>query len=295
MLRTIELCGSLKDFGGPFVFDVKTVQEAVHALTVQIHGLTAAIRGGEFLVYADKAQLEESETAFDLGQTRHIRIVPVPVGSKNNGVFKVILGAALLGVGLAAAGGALGHAGAFLGIAKSTWITMGAGMMLNGIGQMISPSPVMTTGDSEKSDSKTSYLFNSAVNVCEEGNCVPVVYGTAYCGSLVISSGYSVDDVDIALDNVSGLTLKGGAESIKAQWNAVKGAYDYEIRWTGPVSGSKTTDKTSGTENDLPAGEYTVSVRARSGSVTSKNWTSAKTTVKESTTSEGDGPGDGDN
>lgn len=283
MLRQLVLEGSLAQFGGPFTFDVASVQEAVHALTSQIKGTYRAIRQGEFLVFADDVQLEEDETCFDLGSVSRIRIVPVPTGSKNQGVFKVILGVALLGVGLAVGAGLIGAKSAFLGIASKTWITMGAGMALSGIGMMISPSPSMSVGDNEKADNKTSYLFNSAVNICEEGNVVPVVYGKAYCGSIVVSSGQSVDDVDITLDNVTALNVTGGVRYIRASWTTVSGAHDYKVKWTGPEDGSMTTTSTSGRKTGIAPGEYTVSVLARNGSVTSKNWTSAPVTVDDYT------------
>ena len=296
MLRQLVLEGSLAQFGGPFVFDVATVQEAVHALTSQIRGAYAAIRKGEFLVYADDVPLEENEVGFDLGSVAKVRVVPVPVGSKNGGVFKVILGVALLGVGLAVGTGGLAL-GALGTISQGTLITMGAGMMLSGIGQMLSPSPSMSVGDSEKADNKTSYLFSGAVNVCEEGNCVPVVYGKAYCGSIVVSSGQSVDDVDITLGNVTGLTATGGIRRITARWSAVSGAHDYKVKWTGPEDGSMTTTSTSGTKTGLTAGDYTVSVQARNGSVTSKNWTTATAIVTDYSggggEDEGGGGGDG--
>ena len=294
MLRQLVLEGSLAQFGGPFTFDVASVQEAVHALTSQIKGTYRAIRKGEFLVFADDVQLEEDETCFDLGSVSRIRIVPVPTGSKNQGVFKVILGVALLGVGLAVGAGLIGAKSAFLGIASKTWITMGAGMALSGIGMMISPSPSMSVGDSEKADNKTSYLFNSAVNICEEGNVVPVVYGKAYCGSIVVSSGQSVDDVDITLGNVTGLTATGGIRRITASWTAVSGAHDYKVKWTGPEDGSMTTTSTSGTKTGLPEGDYTVSVQARNGSITSKNWATASATVTDYSGGGGDEGGGGD-
>ena len=56
MLRQLVLEGSLAQFGGPFTFDVASVQEAVHALTSQIKGTYRAIRQGEFLVFADDVQ-----------------------------------------------------------------------------------------------------------------------------------------------------------------------------------------------------------------------------------------------
>lgn len=284
MLRTLVLEGSLAQFGGPFVFDVSSVQEAVHALTIQVKGAYAAIRKGEFLVFADEIPLDEDEVGFNLGSAGSIRIVPVPVGSKRGGIFKVILGVALLGVGLAVGAGA----GALLGIKAATFTMMGAGMLLNGIGMMLSPSPSMSIGDNEKANDKSSYLFNSAVNVCEEGNCIPVVYGKAYSGSIVVSSGLSCDAVDTSLANVTGLKLTAGYGYINASWSKVKGAYDYLVSWTGPQKGSLTTTGTSGRKNGLKSGKYTVSVIARNGSVQSKKAASGTVTVPTWSTSGSD-------
>lgn len=289
MLRQLVLQGSLAQFGGPYLFDVSSVQEAVHALTTQVKGAYGAIRRGEFTVFADELQLDENEIGFSLGAVQRIRVVPVPAGSKRQGVFKVILGVALLGVGLA-----VGTTGSFLGLKAASWFTMGAGMVLNGVAQMLSPMPSMSTGDNEKANERQSYVFNSPVNVCEEGHCIPVVYGKAYSGSIVASSGLSVDDVDLSLDDVTGFSASGGVGRISASWTAVSGARDYQVKWTGPANGSTATTRTSVTKLGLPAGNYTVSVLARNGSLTSKNWKSASAEVTASGGGGGGGNDGGD-
>ena len=195
MMREIVLHGSLTQFGTRYRFDVVSVHEAVRALTAQIKGFYAAVRQGEFRVIAGDMLLDETELALDLGRTETIHIVPVPAGSKDRGIFKVVLGVALLGVGFAvgAAGGAAAGA-TFLGIKSGTWLMMGAGMMLNGIGQMLSPSP--TAESNEKADERPSYVFNSPLNITEEGNCIPLAYGECFCSTLVISSGFDVSDAE---------------------------------------------------------------------------------------------------
>lgn len=193
MMREVVLHGALEKFGRSFYFDVKTVQEAVHALTSQVRGLYKTIRSGEFRVLADHIELGESEISMDLGLVQKIHITPVPVGSKDGGVFKVILGVALLGVGFAIGASATIGGGLFAGLSGKTFLMLGAGFMLNGIGQMLSPTPTVSTNES--ADDKPSYIFTSPLNITEEGNCIPCAYGSPYCSTLVISSGFSVDDV----------------------------------------------------------------------------------------------------
>ena len=148
MIRTVVLHGGLASFGGSYAVDVRSVREAVYALTTQIKGLYRAIRAGEFLVKADESiSLDESELDFDLGRVSRIDIIPVPVGSKRQGLLKVILGVALIGVGFAVGLGTTISGGMLAGLSGKTFLMLGAGMFMSGIGQMISPSP---TADSNE-------------------------------------------------------------------------------------------------------------------------------------------------
>lgn len=196
MMRELVLHGALGErFGARYRLDVATAREAVHALVCQLDGLRRAILRGEFQVLADEdSYLGEDEIDLELGRVKRVHLVPVPAGSKRAGVLKVILGVALLGIGLGiGAPNVISH-GLFAGLAGKTFITLGAGFMLNGIGQMLSPSPTLESR--EKPDDRPSYLFSSPINITEEGNCVPVAYGSPFCSTLVISSGYSTEGVN---------------------------------------------------------------------------------------------------
>lgn len=197
-LKKIVLHGYLKEFGVSFDLDVSTPAEAVRALRVQIKGFEAAIRKGEFRVIRGKNKLknaiEERELLATFGRAEKLHIVPVAIGSKNNGLLKVILGVALIGVSFAVGAGALGAQGALFGIKAGTFLTLGAGMLLNGIGQMLSPTP--ETESNESPASRPSYMFGGAQNLTQEGNIIPVAYGKkVWCGSLVVSAGMDVQEV----------------------------------------------------------------------------------------------------
>ena len=192
MLRTVVLHGYLaEEFGNTFHLDAQTPAEIIRALSVQLRGFAQRVRAGEFFVVRGEEKIEETGLIMTLGSCAELHIVPVANGSKNNGVLKVILGVVLIGVGFAVAGafsgGALNMSATLLGMSAKTFITLGAGMFLNGLGQMLSPTP--TVDSNESPDSRPSFLFSGAINLSEEGNVIPVAYGAPWCGSLVSSSG----------------------------------------------------------------------------------------------------------
>lgn len=287
MMREVVLHGALgAEFGERFRVDVETVQEAVHALTCQIRGLYRAILRGEFQVIADETTyFDELEVILSLGKVEKIHIVPVPAGSKRAGVLKVILGVALIGIGFAVGwGNTIGH-GLLAGMSGKTFMMLGAGFFLNGVGQMMSPSPTLESN--EKPNDRPSYLFSSPVNIGEEGNCLPVAYGAPYCSTLTVSSGYDTEGVELSLDNVTGLTATAGIGQITASWQAVSGAADYLVKLTGPHSAAWAATRTSTMKRGLPAGNYTISVTARNGSLTSQNPATATAVVTQGSSSGG--------
>lgn len=191
MLRTVNLHGNLAElYGRDFSLDISTAAEAVRALCTQLRGFRQTLAKGEYQVLVGGACLDETEIQMEILSTAPIDIVPVPTGSKDSGVLKVILGVALIGIGVWAVGtnGLFGVSA----LSKSTVIAMGAGLALNGLGLMLSPTPTLES--SESADDMPSYVFSSALNITEEGNCIPLCYGVFMCGSLVTGSGLSVKD-----------------------------------------------------------------------------------------------------
>lgn len=157
----------------------------------QIKGFRKRIRDGEFQIirgkYKTKNYLDEDELDYRDNYTEY-HLIPVPNGSKRSGVLKVVLGIAMIGIGWAAVGAA--HAvGAHSAMWMKSLIMGGAGMVLNGVSQMISPAPSLDNGTSEGAATAQSFVFSSAQNVAEEGNIIPVVYGKFWTGSLVLSAG----------------------------------------------------------------------------------------------------------
>ncbi|KGA39407.1 phage tail assembly protein [Pectobacterium odoriferum] len=189
-LKTIRLYGVLgATFGRVHHLAVESRQEAIKALSVIIPGfekflLTSKSRGLTYAVFDGKRNLSKDELDFNV--SKEIRIAPVVIGSKQNGLFQTILGATLLAVAIFAPWGTAFAYSNFLG-------ALGGSMMLGGIVQMLTP---MQGGISmrESPDNKPSYAFGGPVNSIAQGNPVPILYGRRRIGGAIISAGIYAED-----------------------------------------------------------------------------------------------------
>jgi len=73
---------------------------------------------------------------------------------------------------------------------------VGAGLILIGVAQMISPTP-KPPGLREQNDAirLESNAFSGIVNATRQGVAVPIAYGRVFAGSVVLSAGLDVDQV----------------------------------------------------------------------------------------------------
>jgi predicted phage tail protein len=149
----------------------------------------AIFRGKENL---SKDQLTEPCHGYD------IRIAPVILGAKKNGIVNIIVGAVIIIVGVV------------YGVYTEDWATagkiiyFGATVAVGGLIQMLTPRP-KTLGTGDNPDNQASYSFNGPVNTQAQGNPVPVLYGKMWVGSAVVSAGMDVkDDVLVPTSGVTG-------------------------------------------------------------------------------------------
>jgi len=199
--RTVRLYGRLGAlFGRQFKLhlDSNTPAEAIAALCSQIRGFRAYLssakdRGMGFAVFVGKRNLKEDELSAPAG-AEDIRIAPILLGSKNGGLFNVILGAVLIVVGVV---------GNMYGGWGTPFIQAGIGMMTSGVVQLLSPQP-KGLKNADRPDNQPSYVFNGAVNTQAQGNPVPVLYGRMIVGSAVVSAGIHAEDYAPATAGVGG-------------------------------------------------------------------------------------------
>lgn len=225
-MRTIHLYGPLAaEFGQIIRLEVATAAEAVLAMGVVLgRRFTEILRQGEWHIVAGEA-LEQGEDfgdpalfRFGLGK-RDLHLLPAIVGSSGGGgIFKAVLGVAILAAAVSFApaaatwalpaeyGGATGVVGGMGAEAISAFgmtvtygnIAMsGLVMALGGLSQMLTSTPTQSSSYSsrEDADSQTSFLFNGAKNTVEQGNPVSVCYGRFQVGGTIISAGIEVEEV----------------------------------------------------------------------------------------------------
>lgn len=207
MLKTIKLYGVLgKKFGKEFKLAVESTREAVKALSVQVPGfeqfmLTAHEHGLTFAVFQDDENISEDQIDFETG-AKVIKIVPKVIGAGGNGgVLQLVLGAVLI-----VAGFWTGGATSNLGIAL---IGAGAGMVVGGIAQMLTPK--VDAQDQNQDGNRSNKGFGGAVTTILQGNPVPILYGQREVGGFIVNAGqFAVDTFSSADAGFTGGGSSGG-------------------------------------------------------------------------------------
>jgi len=199
-LNTVRLYGVLgARFGRVHRLAVGSTAEAVRALCVLYKGFEQFLmesrdRGMGFAVFLGKTNVGEEHLLMNTQQD--IRIAPILMGSKNGGIFSIILGAALIGVSFLIPGAGMLAAGLF---------NAGLAMALGGVVQLLSPQP-KDRKSKDKPENEPNYAFNGPINTEAQGNCVPVAYGRPWTGSAVVSAGIQSDDVYVPVKTPLDLT-----------------------------------------------------------------------------------------
>lgn len=190
-MKTVKLLGELgKEFGKSFKLEVSSPAEAVRALCINFpafkkHLIDSGERGVAYKVLVGKEALTCDDLHNPSGKDV-IRIVPVLQGAGGGGVVQTIIGAALVALSFVP----------FLAPIAPYLMSAGIAMMIGGVVQMLSPTPNLSSQDSNNQpDNKPSYTFNGAVNTSAQGYPVPIGYGRMMVGSAVISGGITVEEL----------------------------------------------------------------------------------------------------
>ena len=207
MLRKVRLYGQLAKFVGRTVLeaDLSTTAEVVRMLIANFPALEEHMADQHYRVLVGERALTLDELHLPVGQ-EEIKIVPVVVGAGGNAGLTILAGVALVALSFVSFGGtafagAAGASGIFGGTSaafgSSALFFIGAGLVLTGISQAISPVPAIPQGpDTEQDPRKSqSYSFSGVQNTSRGGTPVPIVYGKTLTGSVVISAG--IDTVQV--------------------------------------------------------------------------------------------------
>ncbi|MEL7937687.1 tail assembly protein [Pseudomonas delhiensis] len=191
MMTTIRLYGVLgTKFGRVHqrLLESHTVREALDALKYTIEGFEkfmarAEANGLTFAVFRGGNNLGEDE--LDMTGTEDIRIAPIIIGSKRDGLFQTILGGALIAIGYFSVG--------TLSAVGVGMMQAGAALALGGVVQMLSPQPKGLKSRQDPANTP-SYAFGGPVNTIAQGNPVGILYGRRRIGGAIISAGIHAED-----------------------------------------------------------------------------------------------------
>ena len=204
MLRKVKLYGELAKFVGHKEFEVQvdTVGKAVSFLIHNFPGIESYMSPKYYQVKVGNYAIDRNEIGYPVGK-EDIHFIPMISGA-GRGVGKLLLGAVLIGIAIAApgAGFAFGSKGVgFIatGAAPNALMAaignIGIGLTLMGVSEMLFPLPEPQKFNSEE-DPQLSFNFSGVQNTSRAGTPVPIVYGEIITGSVVISAAVDTNQVE---------------------------------------------------------------------------------------------------
>ena len=208
-MKVVKVYGALRKRLGQcrFEFDVATPAQAVKALCVNFPGLEKWLIDSEkdgvgYRVAVSKEKVTEQDVSpllMPFSEREVFSITPVVAGA-GRGAGQFLLGAALIAASFAFPGGGAFSFYSYSGVAAGSGAMtaigtavsyLGAGLVLQGIANVISPQPPSTALD--EAVQLESFTFSNVVNTSRQGMPVPIAYGRVFAGSAVLSSGLDVD------------------------------------------------------------------------------------------------------
>ena len=203
MLRKIRLYGHLAEHCGQKVFEAvaRTPAEAIRFLLCNFPELRSVMNAGYYTVAVGPHTLQLGDSpeqiSYPLMPDDDIRIIPVVTGANFFRKFgAILLGALLVGVAVATGGTGLsfGITGFSGGVGASAAVgNLGLGLVLTGAAGLLSPT--VPTPDIDN-DPRNNFSFSGVQNVSREGVPIPIAYGEVIVGSVVVSAGLNVEELE---------------------------------------------------------------------------------------------------
>ena len=212
-MKVIKVYGALRERLGQcrFELNVATPAQAIKALCVNFPGLDKWLIDSEQDGVAYRVRVgKEGATPDDISvlglpwsEREVFSITPVVAGA--GGFGRAIFGGLLIGASFLFPGAGLfgsSALGVFGPLAPATIGTLttvgtalsavGAGLVLTGVSQIISPTPPSGL-ELKEANRIQNFSFSGITNTSQQGLAVPIAYGRLFVGSAVISSGLDVD------------------------------------------------------------------------------------------------------
>ena len=198
-LREVFLYGHLAlDIGKRLELAFRTPADAIRLIELNWPGFAQRFKSGLFhlSITRDGAERELDLEHVTLGFTGDaLHIMPRAVGrGKGKAILTALIGGLVIGAAFFFSGGTLGAAlPGFLGATGATFGTVanfGMGLVLNGIGSLLTPTPKTDYQE----EGKKSFIFNGPINTSDQGGPVPLVFGRMMIGSIVASASLDVEN-----------------------------------------------------------------------------------------------------
>jgi predicted phage tail protein len=210
-MKVVKVYGALRKFLGGrcrFEFEVDTPAQAIKALCVNFPGLDKWLIDSErtgmgFRVTVGREHItsEDASVAVLPWSERDVFSIAPVVAGAGQGFGQVMAGIGLVALAIIAGpagAGFLGLGAGFISGATASAVSValggiGASLILGGVAQMLSPQPDVSALQRGKEAARLeSFSFSGIVNTSKQGLPVPIVYGRAFVGSAVLSSGLDV-------------------------------------------------------------------------------------------------------
>jgi predicted phage tail protein len=209
-MKVVKVYGALRKRLGQcrFEFEVDTPAQAIKALCVNFPGLDKWLIDSEqtgmgFRVTVGKERITQEDASVAVlpwSERDVFSIAPIVAGA-GQGFGQVMAGIGLVALAIIAGpagAGFLGLGAGFISGATASAVSValggiGASLILGGVANMLSPQPDISALQRGKEAARLeSFSFSGIVNTSKQGMPVPIVYGRAFVGSAVLSSGLDV-------------------------------------------------------------------------------------------------------
>ena len=203
MLRKLKLYGELASFVGhkEFEIQVNSLPQAISFLRNNFPEVESYMIPKYYQLKIGNYEISKDELDFPIVQ-QDIHIVPVISGA-GSGFRNVLIGGLLIGASFFFPGAGLFGTTSFAGVsAAGTGVgtligtglsAIGAGLILQGVGEMLYPTQDPTFEDNPQ----ISFNFSGTQNTARAGTPVPIVYGEIFTGSVVISGDVDTEAVQV--------------------------------------------------------------------------------------------------
>jgi predicted phage tail protein len=207
-MKVVKVYGALRKYLGQcrFQFEADTPAQAIKALCVNFPGLDKWLLDSEqngvaYRVTIGKEKITEDDLSplvMPWSEREVFSITPVIAGA--GGVGRILAGIGLIALAILVPGIGGGVAATVFGTAFSSVSlaigSVGFSLVLGGVAQLISPQQTYSSTERGKDAARfESFTFSGITNTAQQGLPVPIVYGRAFTGSAVISSGLDVDQL----------------------------------------------------------------------------------------------------